>query len=248
MEQLTLPLGDRHARSTPWPDSARAWLETEDGFTSTFCEPQGTPDADGWWSRTSPEFFPFTEEGTSRPSCARWQNSGLMEARATGCLTLRCSEYPRGVAVSTLSSTLPTGGGRQRPSLTSRCATGLVRRMDARGRKLPDDLDSLLRAIASQAHRRTRNSSGGGLSVTLTTLHEPPIWVHDGVAERFSPEDYELIQGFPSGWTRIPWHGRPAERCPANRRYRAVGNSFAVPVVRWIGERIAMVEGVADGD
>lgn len=88
----------------------------------------------------------------------------------------------------------------------------------------------------------------GGLSVTLTTLHEPPIWVHDGVAERFSPEDYELIQGFPSGWTRIPWHGRPAERCPANRRYRAVGNSFAVPVVRWIGERIAMVEGVADGD
>lgn len=82
----------------------------------------------------------------------------------------------------------------------------------------------------------------GGLSVTLTTLHEPPIWAHDGVVERFSPEDYESIQGFPRGWTRISWNGRPASRCPANRRYRALGNSFTVPVIRWIGERIQSIE------
>lgn len=83
-----------------------------------------------------------------------------------------------------------------------------------------------------------------GLSVTLTTLHEPPIWVYrapDGWhAVRFSPEDYELCQGFPSGWTNIPWQGK--KRCPNNRRYRAVGNSFPVPVIRWIGERIQMVD------
>ena len=37
---------------------------------------------------------------------------------------------------------------------------------------------------------------------------------------------------------RIPWKGMPAEECPDTPRYKAIGNSFAVPVVRWIGERI----------
>ena len=91
-----------------------------------------------------------------------------------------------------------------------------------------------------------------GMAVTLTTLHEPPIWFRpdgDGYeVTRLSPEDYELCQGFPSGWTRVPWGGRPAGRCPANRRYRAVGNSMAVPVMRWIGKRIELVEGLTNGD
>ena len=83
----------------------------------------------------------------------------------------------------------------------------------------------------------------GGLCPTLTALHEPPIWVHevDGstVAERLTPDDYELLQGMPGDHTRIPWHGRPASRCPDGPRYKAIGNSMAVPVMRWIGERIA---------
>lgn len=82
----------------------------------------------------------------------------------------------------------------------------------------------------------------GGLSPTLTTLHEAPIWIHpDGdewVVRRLTPDEYEVLMGFGRGWTRIPWKGRPPERCPDNMRYRAVGNSFPVPIIRWIGERI----------
>lgn len=41
-------------------------------------------------------------------------------------------------------------------------------------------------------------------------------------------------------YTRIPWRGKPAEYCPDGPRYKALGNSWAVPVVRRIGERISM--------
>lgn len=59
---------------------------------------------------------------------------------------------------------------------------------------------------------------------------------------RLTPMECERLQGFPDGWTRIPYRGKPAEECPDGPRYKAIGNSMAVPVMRWIGERIAMVD------
>lgn len=44
--------------------------------------------------------------------------------------------------------------------------------------------------------------------------------------------------------TLVPYRGKPAEECPDGPRYKAIGNSMAVPVMRWIGERIAMVDGI----
>lgn len=53
---------------------------------------------------------------------------------------------------------------------------------------------------------------------------------------RLTPRECERLQGFPDDWTLIPWaHGKPAADTP---RYKAIGNSMAVPVIRWIGERI----------
>ena len=67
--------------------------------------------------------------------------------------------------------------------------------------------------------------------------------VTDGYAvRRLTPRECERLQGFPDDWTRVPWRGKPADRCPDTPRYKAIGNSMAVPVMRWIGERIAMVE------
>ena len=55
---------------------------------------------------------------------------------------------------------------------------------------------------------------------------------------RLTPVECERLQGFPDNYTAIPWRGRPASQCPDGPRYKALGNSWAVPVVRWIGERI----------
>jgi len=59
---------------------------------------------------------------------------------------------------------------------------------------------------------------------------------------RLTPRECERLQGFPDDYTRIPWKKKPADECPDGPRYKALGNSMAVPVMRWIGERIAKVE------
>jgi DNA (cytosine-5)-methyltransferase 1 len=61
---------------------------------------------------------------------------------------------------------------------------------------------------------------------------------------RLTPRECERLQGFPDDYTLIPWRKKPAEDCPDGPRYRALGNSMAVPVMRWIGERIAMVDAI----
>lgn len=60
---------------------------------------------------------------------------------------------------------------------------------------------------------------------------------------RLTPTEAEKLQGFPDGWTLIPYRGKPAKDAP---RYRALGNSFAVNVMRWVGRRIQMVEEIME--
>jgi len=71
------------------------------------------------------------------------------------------------------------------------------------------------------------------------TLHEaPPAIIGSGV-RRLTPRECERLQGLPDNWTLVPYRGKPAADGP---RYKAIGNSMAVPCMRWIGERIAAVE------
>jgi len=59
---------------------------------------------------------------------------------------------------------------------------------------------------------------------------------------RLTPKECERLQGFPDDWTKIPYRNKPADQCPDGPRYKACGNSMAVPVMRWIGERINLIE------
>ncbi|WP_217425499.1 DNA cytosine methyltransferase [Magnetospirillum sp. SS-4] len=72
-----------------------------------------------------------------------------------------------------------------------------------------------------------RDNAGGQLAVQ-----------HGLAVRRLTPTECERLQGFPDDYTRISWRGRPADRCPDGPRYRALGNSMAVPVMAWIGRRI----------
>ncbi|EMC3360738.1 Dam family site-specific DNA-(adenine-N6)-methyltransferase [Salmonella enterica] len=56
---------------------------------------------------------------------------------------------------------------------------------------------------------------------------------------RLTPVECERLQGFPDNHTLISWRGKDAADCPDGQRYKAIGSSMAVPVMRWIGERIA---------
>lgn len=58
---------------------------------------------------------------------------------------------------------------------------------------------------------------------------------------RLMPVECERLQGFPDGYTAIPYRGKDAADGP---RYKALGNSMAVNVMRWIGRRIEAVEAI----
>ena len=74
-------------------------------------------------------------------------------------------------------------------------------------------------------------STGGGKPGQGTPCVAPAAAVR-----RLTPRECERLQGFPDDHTRIPWRGKMA---PDGPRYKALGNSMAVPVMRWIGERIS---------
>ena len=84
----------------------------------------------------------------------------------------------------------------------------------------------------------------GDLHVPLRTAggHGAPACMTPMAVRRLTPVECERLQGFPDNWSRISWKGKPEEQCPDGPRYKACGNSMAVPVMRWIGERIASVD------
>ncbi|PZQ99191.1 MAG: DNA (cytosine-5-)-methyltransferase [Cereibacter sphaeroides] len=80
-----------------------------------------------------------------------------------------------------------------------------------------------------------RAASGGSSRSYVAQLY---AWA----VRRLTPTECERLQGFESGFTRIPYRGKPADRCPDGPRYKALGNSMAVNVMEWLGERIAEVD------
>jgi DNA (cytosine-5)-methyltransferase 1 len=61
------------------------------------------------------------------------------------------------------------------------------------------------------------------------------------------PVECERLQGLPDHWTRIAWRGKAPENCPDGPRYKAIGNSIAIPVFEWVFRRIAIMNGLESG-
>lgn len=83
---------------------------------------------------------------------------------------------------------------------------------------------------------------GGDPAMIASEIGDKPAGVNPMLVRRLTPLECERLQGFPDGHTLIAWKGKPAEECPDGPRYKAIGNSMAVPVMRWIGRRIAAVD------
>lgn len=87
------------------------------------------------------------------------------------------------------------------------------------------------------------------MSATLSTHNTQTLITGDHkerdlTVRRLTPRECERLQGFPDDYTDIPYRNK--EHAPDGPRYKALGNSMAVPVMRWIGERIRTVEEAAE--
>jgi site-specific DNA-cytosine methylase len=79
--------------------------------------------------------------------------------------------------------------------------------------------------------------SAGTLRAGRIPEHQMAIQPPSMTVRRLTPVECERLQGFPDNYTNIPW--RKKQESPDGPRYKALGNSWAVPNVRWIGQRIA---------
>jgi DNA (cytosine-5)-methyltransferase 1 len=107
-----------------------------------------------------------------------------------------------------------------------------------------EHIGAVLQLIAVDVYNQ---SIDGQTSATITeavggTNTSGPKVMHSMAIRRLTPKECERLQGFPDDWTKIPYRNKPADQCPDGPRYKACGNSMAVPVMRWIGQRIQYVE------
>ena len=99
--------------------------------------------------------------------------------------------------------------------------------------------------IIGRSHGAGGNGNGystDGISYTLTRtdIHAVAVAMLNASYQvrRLTPTECERLQGFPDGYTKIPYRNKPAADCPDSPRYKALGNSKAIPVMSWISERI----------
>ena len=109
-------------------------------------------------------------------------------------------------------------------------------------------------AIAIQERATSENLEAGpggkgyqeDIAYTLEARNRPQSVAlnYPMTVRRLTPRECERLQGFPDDYTKIPYRGREADNCPDGPRYKALGNSMAVNVMRWIGQRIDLAEQV----
>ena len=175
---------------------------------------------------------PFSRTGNERVECEAIVPmrtfGGNQESPVAGTLETTCHEYSRAdsfnVAVyapETANCLSASPSSNTSPNVAS--GQGDVVAFSAYNQSV--ESEDVSQTVAARNDQDTASCVASDLSV-----------------RRLTPTECERLQGFPDGFTQIPWRNKPAENCPDGPRYKALGNSMAVPVMRWIGERIQAVE------
>ena len=151
-----------------------------------------------------------------------------------------------GDVLPTMSATYGMGGGNIPVTYGIATMSDVAGTLDASYYKGQGSRQGGEREFVAHAFKMRSGCDGGGKgylgqdekAFTISTHQDQQIFQQMAV-RRLTPTECERLQGFPDGYTQIPWRKKPAEDCPDGPRYKALGNSWAVPVVAWIGERIA---------
>ncbi|WP_439957388.1 phage N-6-adenine-methyltransferase [Morganella morganii] len=147
---------------------------------------------------------------------------GRNHGQENACIAFSCKDYGAD-ATENLSPTLRAGN-----SSNSNQNSGQPPAIALAG-------NTIVRAPQNGGNGTGYDESGVSYTLTKSDIHG--VSVRNSV-RRLTPVECERLQGFPDNHTLISWRGKDAADCPDGSRYRAIGNSMAVPVMRWIGERI----------
>ena len=161
--------------------------------------------------------------------------AGNVESQVAACLQTTCDDYSRADGFNTVIEQVAQPIAFHSKDYGGDATTNL-------SPTLIRDPMGLAQPIAVDTYNYTTNEH------TTQTIRSQCDTEHIGAVlqtmaiRRLTPKECERLQGFPDDWTKIPYRNKPADQCPDGPRYKACGNSMAVPVMRWIGTRIQMIE------
>jgi site-specific DNA-cytosine methylase len=98
-----------------------------------------------------------------------------------------------------------------------------------------------INVVAVDTYNQTTNETSQAINSSASDINHTGGVINPAermAVRRLTPRECERLQGFQDDHTLIPWRDKPADQCPDGPRYKALGNSMAVPCMRWIGERI----------
>jgi site-specific DNA-cytosine methylase len=102
-----------------------------------------------------------------------------------------------------------------------------------------------INVVAVDCYNQATNETSQAISSAASDINHTGGVINPAermAVRRLTPRECERLQGFKDDHTLIPWRGKPADQCPDGPRYKALGNSMAVPCMEWIGQRIAAQE------
>ena len=190
------------------------------------------------WQKVAPSIStgaPFSRTGNERVEC----DAIIPVSDPAYCLETTCNDYSRADGFNMIAQ--PTYS-IQGAGTTSKNANGsgwieelsyTLNCIDVHGvvQTTTFALDEYNQSGHEEVCYPLRTASGDGIpKVNLPTV----------AVRRLTPVECERLQGFPDNYTNIPW--RKKSESPDGSRYKALGNSMAVPVMKWIGNRIKQKE------
>ena len=165
-------------------------------------------------------FHPTQDPISSEDGTTHAMGTGSLQGSATVAIAFSCKDHGNDAQ----NDIAPTMRAMNHSNSHANDGGQLAVAIALRGREggataeMGDEVGNALRA----------SSGGGDKSHVLTAMQ----------VRRLTPAECARHQGFPDNWTQIPWRGKPASECPDGPQYKAYGNSWAVPVARWVGKRI----------
>ena len=246
-----------------WPDGGAAWRVLDAQFFGVAQRRRrvfvviNTRD----WRRAAPVLFERESLRWDYPSS--WEKRQALAGRSDASIgaTARSIDFtpsdgrftfPEDPSlVQTLTARMGTGGNNVPPVYcASDSGVNMACCQDIAPTLTAHDANSACFVNAPSTCVIRSGKEGGGkgalvqrdMSATLTTAQQQTLFTGGADAfavRRLTPIECERLQGFPDGYTDVPWRG--AEHAPDSKRYKVLGNSMAVPVMRWIGEGIELV-------
>lgn len=191
-----------------------------------------------------------------QPAGGKWTNAGYVHSKRTiGWRILDAQHF--GVAQRRKRVFLVASArGRSVAEILieQKGVRGDIKESRATRERVTGFIETSFAQYRQSAQAGTLKASGGGLGGGSETLivhgtQDPIISMQtahclgrnngqENPIRKLAPKECERLQGFPDDWTKIPYRNKSADDCPDSPRYKAIGNSMAVPCMHWIGIRL----------